>query len=531
MVEYLRYTLDPSGFVPRAVCGSWTRGEVLLNNVSDLLIALAYLSIPVMLIVLARKRRDFPMSWISAVFAAFIFSCGATHVLEIVLFYHPIYHLAGVVKAVTAISSWFAVLALYKILPTALSLHSPSELQAAIDKVTLSHLGLQDQLARQNTQLAETNRQLRVANEAKSRFLANLSHELRTPMVAILGITEMGLADPNWNSRESLLQIRQAALTQNNLVSDLLEFSALASGELKLQDDRFRIIEMMESVTQHASEQAKERGLRLLVEVEPRIASETLRGDRSRLRQVVVHLLDNALKFTSRGGEVRLGVRLAELTPDRARLRLSVSDTGPGIPLSRQSDIFDPFVQLDDSLTKKESGSGLGLPLCRELLHLLGSELELESQVGRGSIFSFEISYPRVFDSLSSLVTQPARVLLVEDNPINRAVMEAILRKSGHSVASAAKGGEALDLAREAEFDLALVDLNLPDMDGFALAKLLQQQVPDLPLMALTAHGEAAYRDRAFSVGMRDFLVKPVSTEYLLSSMERVLRGAEQEGS
>jgi signal transduction histidine kinase/CheY-like chemotaxis protein len=520
LLDALSRLLDSSDFVPRAVCGSWTRGEVLLNNISDFLVALAYVSIPVMLVVFGRRRRDIPLSWMSIVFAAFIFSCGATHVLEIVLFYNPVYRLAGIVKAITAVSSWFAVFALYKILPTALSMHSPTELEAAKDELTRGHLQLSNRLSEQNKELAEKNRQLELANDARSRFLANLSHELRTPMVGIIGLSELSLTEDRWDPRDALRKINHAAKSQDSLLADLLEFSTLESGNMKLRPTTFCLGEVFSALEAALHWLAAQRKLKLTFQVDPGLSDTFFWGDGARLRHVLMNLTQNALKFTDEGF---VAVEATALGEDR--IRFTVTDSGPGIPEDRLEDIFQPFIQVDDSLSKRAAGSGLGLALCVQMLDLMDSRIEVRSCLGEGSSFTFVLRLP---PGEAPLASQPhrsrgARILLVEDNPINRKVIEAILSKEGFRVFSAATGLEALEILQRESFDLGLLDLQLPDMDGLSIAAEISRQGIQMPLIALTAHGEKSFRDRALEAGLKDFLVKPVPTDDLVRSIHLAL--------
>lgn len=533
LAMFIETLFDPTGFVPRAVCGRWTPGEILLNNISDLFIALAYVSIPIMLMIFARKQRDFPFSWLSVVFAAFILTCGSTHVMEIILFYYPIYHLAGWVKAVTAVASWVAVIALYKVLPQALALHSPADLQAAKDQITASHQELEIELVQKNATLAETNRrlestlqELREANEVKSRFLANLSHELRTPMVGIIGLAELALEDDAWNVRDSLAQIRRSAESLDTMLADLLEFSKIEAGKLELRPRSFRLGDLQDNIVSTLTHFAKSRRLELRADTSETLLQQYLCADMSRLQHVLVNLTQNALKFTDEGYVLFHVEQLSE-TADELSLRFSVRDTGVGISAKKLPAIFEPFSQVDDSLVKREAGSGLGLAICNEMLDLMGTKLEVESAPGQGSMFWFDIRLEKAEPpgplQQETLSVKKGRILLIEDNPINRAVMSKILTNAGHTVVTAATGAEALALLEQQAFDLALVDLQLPDIDGISIAQEVRSRGCKLPLWALTAHGEESYRQKAIEAGMSGFLVKPIPTHELLSQVSRSL--------
>lgn len=540
LYQLFRNLIDPSGFVPRAVCGQWTPEEVLLNNVSDLLIALAYVSIPIMLTIFARKQRSFPFSWLSAVFAAFILTCGATHIMEIVLFYYPIYHLAGWIKAVTALSSWVAVIALYKVLPMALTLHSPDQLQAAKDELTNSHRILEAKLQSNNKVLVSTNRkmsqtlkELEEANEIKSRFLANLSHELRTPMVSIIGLSELALEDETWNVRESLLKISRSAKSLDALLADLLEFSKLEAGKIELRPRPFKLEAIYDNIQATLAHLASQKGLELLFEADKSLLTQPYFADASRLQHVLINLTQNALKFTDQG-QVKVHIETTVSLSESDRLRFSVSDTGVGIANDKLSEIFEPFRQVDDSLSKREAGSGLGLAISKEFLLLMQGELRVESVLGEGSRFWFELELPKSYlneDKPPAKVQsdKTGRLLLVEDNPINRVILEKILGNAGHTVFTAGTGAEALDLFGKETFDLALVDLQLPDLDGVSIAHQVRANGITIPIFALTAHGEESYQKRAKAAGMTGFLVKPIPSVELLSVIREALENSPRE--
>ncbi|MBS2033991.1 response regulator [bacterium] len=896
--------LDPGGFVPRAICGRWSDWEILLNNVSDLLMALAYVLIPVILVYFTRRRRDLPFSWMFLVFGAFIITCGCTHILEIVLFYYPVYHLAGWLKALTALASWAAVLCLIKIVPAALSLRSPAELEREIlsrqlaegqlaeknrrleeaerlkdqflanvshelrtpltlilspaesllsaaetpasqrptlelirgnalrllrqvnelldysrytsgklevnrqstevvalskqlvasfeplaqqrqirlqfsapneearwldqylyerilfnlvsnalkyarkevgvevafageqvilkviddgkgipaedrqviferfrqgdaqDRLSGTGLGLalvrefasvlggsvevlegpgarfqvhllapvsqlpgqfarsipdlppepvlespppseglprvllaedepelaaymslvlrgvanvqvvrdggqamaqldqwqpelilsdvmmpglsgfelcrqlkasprwaavpvilitalthreallqgwesgadeflfkpfhptelitrvrtlltisgirrrleldlRQQVEEQTALLSTALQRAEVANEAKTRFLGNLSHELRTPLAVVLGMVQLAMGEsPPLSIQEKLEKIRDSASGLNGLLEDLVEFCRLESGQLKLRRAAFELRAFLTNLHTSLAPQAQERNLEWVLEIEgPQ--PWWVEGDEGRLRHVLINLLVNAIKFTQQGW-IRLKLD--------SSLTFSVSDTGQGVAPEDQQRILERFVQVDDSLKRDRQGLGLGLAICSELLQLMGTRLQLTSQLGQGSRFWFQLELPQATPPAPQPQTtvRPRRILLVEDHPLNRAAMGLMLERAGHQVSAAQSGAEALSLLETQGFEVAVLDLQLPDMDGLEICARLQATHPELPLIALTAHAGEEWRQRCLQAGFRAFLTKPVAHDQLLSVIAQV---------
>lgn len=375
------------------------------------------------------------------------------------------------------------------------------------------------------SQLSEALQRAEVANEAKTRFLGNLSHELRTPLAAVLGMSGLALTEsPSFSVRDKLEKIRDCASGLNGILEDLVEFCRLESGQLKLRSAPFDLRALLKSLHGSLAHQAWEKGLEWELQIE---GPEPwwVEGDEGRLRHVLVNLLVNALKFTDTG---RVSLRVD------VQYTFQVSDTGVGIGPADQDRIFDRFVQADESLKKRSQGLGLGLAICRELLQLMGSQLQLESQPGRGSRFWFQLPLALAQPTLPRHPAENQRlckILLVEDHPLNRTALRLMLERAGHKVSAAESGSQGLALLEVEDFDLAILDLQLPDMDGFEVNSAMQARQPRLPRVALTAHAGEEWRQRCLEAGFRAFMTKPVNQEELLAVIAELSASRDQERS
>ncbi|MDQ3051218.1 MAG: tetratricopeptide repeat protein [Bacteroidota bacterium] len=390
--------------------------------------------------------------------------------------------------------------------------------------------------------LEETRKEKELAEKAilhKDQFIANISHEIRTPLNGVLGMSNL-LADTN-PTAEQLEYINTIKLSANNLIAiinDILDYSKINSGDVQFESSEFNIRELITGIAQVVKVKADEKNIKLAFIFDDQVP-EIVVGDRERLSQILLHLFTNAIKFTD-SGDVSVDMQMLESKGLTIKLLFTITDTGIGIPEENIHSIFESFKQLTFDNKRIFGGTGLGLSIVKQLVDLQGGSISVNSKVGQGSVFKVELPFKlltaldkskRKGGSKSDVTIKDltlVKILLVEDNKVNQFLAQKLLTKMGFKVEIANNGKEALAILEKSLFDIILMDVQMPEMNGYELTQLIRSSLPSpanqIPIIALTAYASNQEKDKAKSLGMSDYITKPYSPHELLTAILKFVK-------
>lgn len=537
MLTLIKSPFHANNFIPHGHCYLWKTGLVWLHIISDATIAVAYYSIPILLIYFISKRKDVPFNGVFLLFGAFIIACGTGHLMDIWTLWYPNYWIAGGIKAFTAIISIYTAFALVYLIPQALTLPSPAQLEA-VNRVLATEIVERKRIERELRQAEEIANN---ASQAKSEFLANMSHELRTPLNGILGYAQILQRTETLSQKGSkgIGIIYECGSHLLTLINDVLDLSKIEARKLELYLTGCYLPAFLDSVSEICRIRAEQKVIQFNLQLDPDLPIGIF-ADEKRLRQVLINLLSNAIKFTHQGSVTFRVTVINQALNDKQQtihtIRFEVIDTGSGITSEQVEKIFLPFEQVGNQKRQIE-GTGLGLAISQKIIALMGSQIQVKSELGKGSTFWFELELLESQDwaKASRVVEQGTiigyqgrerTILILDDKWENRSVIVNLLEPVGFTVVEASNGKEGWEQLNAYKPDLIITDLIMPMMNGFEFIQALRQseEFKEITIIASSASIFAIDQYKSIDVGADAFLPKPIEAETLLQILRQYLQ-------
>ena len=382
-----------------------------------------------------------------------------------------------------------------------------------------------------NDRLVIANQEANLAAQSKIDFLSTMSHELRTPLNSVIGITDLLLDHPSdYEQKENLQSLKFSAVSLNALVNDILDFNKLGSEQIKLEKVSVNLFQMVSNICSGFNHQAKEKGIGFVLNIDDRLKDIVVKLDPTRISQILYNLIGNSIKFTN-DGLVTVSLQLMAGHADYLTVKFEVIDTGIGIAPEKLETIFEPFKQASESTTRKFGGTGLGLAIVKKLIHLFNSEIKLESTLNKGSKFYFDIEFEvdRNAKSITADDDQDVkdlshiRILAAEDNPMNRMVLKKVFEKWNNHIVFAEDGQEAIDKLLSQDFDLILMDIKMPVMDGITCTKHIREKLKlKIPIIAFTANAFKEDSVKYKNLGINHTIIKPYEEFELINTINQL---------
>lgn len=553
-MERLQQFFSSNYMAPHGFCFMWMPEILWLHVIADILIALSYFSIPLALWRFAKKRPDIPFNKVFVLFATFITLCGLTHVFGIFVLWKPYYGIEGLLMLATGIVSAATAILVWRILPAAMTLPSPSELAQMNNRLSRAYEETEKQVHERTAELEAANAELiaarRKADEAsraKTEFLANMSHEIRTPMNVVAGLANiLSESRPLTDKQKKYIDtMRNSADALMSLLDDLLDIARIEADQYRLDKVPTNLARLVGEAVSIMEVRANEKNLAIEFQVaDDALFRQAYLADPKRCRQIVFNLCMNAIKFTEKGVVTVRLARERNTVQGGDNIVLTVADTGIGILPEKQQVIFEKFVQADNSINRKHGGTGLGLAITKTLVEQMNGAIAVTSTVDKGSVFTITLPMEQAsIDPAATLPATPAlapvqiernvslkkKILLVEDYEPNVLVASVFLDQHGYDYEVATNGIKAVERFKQGGLDLILMDVQMPGKNGWDATTDIRayeqaNNLSAIPIIGMTAHAYIEDQKNCLRVGMNDYISKPYTADDMVAKIRAHLK-------